>query len=296
MMIKYCFFSIFCFIHFSCSDENYNSISQIPFGTEASLDVITWNIENFPKNSVTNEYVSDLINAFDNINIIALQEISDQDAFTNLVDLLGNDIWVGYRDSNSNYQELSYLINTTNVEVIEQPYTILEDQEYYFAYRAPYVIKILFNNIEYIIIDVHLKCCGDGELILTESDEEYRRLQSNYYLKQFIDSHFSNENIIILGDFNDELNDPDQDNVFLDFINDPNYYFADIDIANGPSEDWSYPGWPSHLDHILIYNQYSEFNFNIQTLRLDDYLIGGWGKYKNYISDHRPVGINILFD
>ena len=67
-------------------------------------------------------------------------------------------------------------------------------------------------------------------------------------------------------------------------------------IAEGPPSEWSFPNWPSHLDHILIYNQYSETNLNTQTLKLDNYLIGGWDKYDNYISDHRPVGINITFD
>ena len=40
------------------------------------------------------------------------------------------------------------------------------------------------------------------------------------------------------------------------FINDSSaYYFADSDIASGPSSNWSFPNWPSHLDHILITNE-----------------------------------------
>ena len=39
------------------------------------------------------------------------------------------------------------------------------------------LVNIEFNNTEvFSIIDVHLKCCGDGELILTESD---RRISSS---------------------------------------------------------------------------------------------------------------------
>ena len=114
------------------------------------------------------------------------------------------------------------------------------------------------------------------------------------YLKQHLDENFTSNTVIILGDFNDEL--VDSTNIFLNFLTDSDYEFSDMHIAEGPPSEWSFPNWPSHLDHILIYNQYSETNLNTQTLKLDNYLIGGWDKYDNYISDHRPVGINITFD
>ena len=100
----------------------------------------------------------------------------------------------------------------------------------------------------------------------------------------------------MLGDFNDLLNDPVSNNVFMNFINDEdNYYFADTHIANGPSSDWSFPNWPSHLDHILITNELFEgFNNDmIFTFKIDDYM-SGWSEYDNYVSDHRPVAMNIL--
>jgi len=293
-MIRY-IISIFLLLFSSCSKEEESNINAINFGSNDSLDIITWNIENFPKSSETIDYITELIQAFHDIDIIVLQEISNQAAFNSLINSLGSDIWVGYRGSDNNYQSLAYLINTADVEIIDYPYTILDNYEYYFAYRPPYVTKILFNNKEYILIDVHLKCCGDGLLDEADSgDEETRRLWANHYLKDYIDTYFYNDNVIILGDFNDELTDQDSNNVFQDFILDPNYYFADFDIANGDSNNWSFPGWPSHLDHILMANQ-SE-TFTAVTLRLDDYIIGGWGKYDNNISDHRPVGVSILLN
>ena len=77
-------------------------------------------------------------------------------------------------------------------------------------------------------------------------------------------------------------------------MTDSDYEFSDMYIAAGPSSEWSFPNWPSHLDHILLYN--NPYSTSTQTLRLDDYIIGGWGKYDNYVSDHRPVGINISVD
>ena len=288
--MRYLIFTLFLFFCLSCSHENEDDgIAQIPFGSEFSLDIITWNLETFPKHPNTIEYVANFIYSL-NPDIIALQEISSTSQFNSLLNLLG-DAWIGYQS-----ESLAYLININNLTIADTPYTILEDYEYYFAYRSPYVLSIEFNNQHYILIDIHFKCCGDGIIENSDSDEEQRRLTANYYLKNYIDSQFNSQSVIILGDFNDELTDVNANNVFLEFLNDSNYYFADIDIANGPAENWSYPSWPSHLDHILVYNQYSQSNLNTQTLKLDNYLIGGWDKYDNYISDHRPVGINITFD
>ena len=99
----------------------------------------------------------------------------------------------------------------------------------------------------------------------------------------------------MLGDFNDDIVESNQNNVFIDFINDSeNYFFADTHIANGPSSDWSFPNWPSHLDHILITNELFDDvnNENTFTFKIDDYM-NGWSNYDYYISDHRPVAINV---
>jgi len=264
-------------------------------GTQESLDVMTWNVEHFPKNNNTLQYVEDIIES-SNLDIIALQEIENQNDFNTLANNLDN--WIGYRYSNSNYGELSYLINLDNIEIVQAPYSILNQYDHYFAYRPPYVIKINFNNKEIIIINVHFKCCGDGNLENDYWDEEYRRLQANYYLKQYIDTYFSNDYVIVLGDFNDDIAESNSNNIFLDFINDSNsYYFADMSIANGSSLNWSFPTWPSHLDHILISNEFFNIFSNdiILTYKIDDYM-NSWQQYDNYISDHRPVVINFLWE
>ena len=109
-----------------------------------------------------------------------------------------------------------------------------------------------------------------------------------------------NESVILLGDFNDELMDPDSSNVFDIFIKDSeNYMFVDMDIAYGSSINWSYPGWPSHLDHLLITNElFDEFEHSssaIQTIHIEDFFERGWSDYEKYVSDHRPVGLNLKF-
>ena len=151
-------------------------------GSSNSLDILTWNIENFPKHNSTADYLIDIIDDI-NIDIIALQEIESQSDFNNLVNNLNGD-WIGYRSENTNYGELSYLINLEQATIIQPPYTILNQYEHYFAYRPPYVLEIEINNQEYILVNIHFKCCGDGNLDDGNYwDEEYRRQQASRYVK-----------------------------------------------------------------------------------------------------------------
>ena len=195
-MSKYIFLFLI-FILNSCSKENEISFDLIDFGSNLTLDIITWNIENYPKeNYLTTEYVANFINSLNDIDIIALQEIRNQEAFFNISTLLLDNGWESYRSENTNNQELSYLINTEHINILKEPYEILIDEEYYFAYRAPYVLEVEFNNETFHIINVHLKCC-DGS--------EERREISSQYLKEYIDQNLNSDNVIVLGDFNDDI-------------------------------------------------------------------------------------------
>ncbi len=294
---------IFLFLFLSCANDNTASSdsesNQSLFGIQGNLNIITWNIENFPKeDELTIDYLVEAINLME-LDIIALQEIRNTDALNQLIIKLG-DNWAGYRADNGNYQELSYLINTERI-IYQQPYSILEEEEYYFAYRAPYVLEFSHNDQNFILVNVHYKCCGDGNLDLNDgSDEEFRRLTSSNYLENYISTNFNSDNVIILGDFNDELTDPYDNNIFNVFTDNPDKYrFTDIEMAEqaNPWQYWSFPNWPSHLDHILISNElfddFNNFNSISNTILIDGELDNGWQEYDFYLSDHRPVGISL---
>ena len=259
-------------------------------GSNGSLDFMTWNVQNYPKHNQTNSHMENIINQI-NIDIIAFQEIESASSFSNLIYDLGGD-WVGYRSGgNSSYGELAYAINTQEIEILNI-YTILNQDAYYFGYREPYVLKFNYQSNEYIMINNHFKCCGDGDLDQNNSsDEEYRRLVSSQLLQEYVEDYYDNDRVIILGDLNDVISDNISDNVFSGFLESEDFQFADYNIAYGSSSHWSYPTWPSHIDHIIITDElYSDFNIsNVQTFEIDDYFNGGWNSYDNYVSDHRPV-------
>jgi len=265
---------------------------ELFFGTDDALDIITWNIEWFPKNNqVTIDYVKQIIEALD-VDILAIQEVDNISSFNQLINSLEN--YEGYLES-SWFAGLAYIYNTQTIE-INDIYEIYTTSPYWSPFpRSPMVMDINFMNENYIIINNHLKCCGDDNMNLNdEDDEETRRYIASSLLKDYIDNYFLNSNVILLGDLNDNLTDSPNNNVFQMILDDyENYLFTDMEIAQGSNSDWSYPNWPSHLDHILVTNELFDRLANIETIRIDYFMEGGFNEYDQNISDHRPVALKI---
>ena len=262
--------------------DDDNEISQKIFaGSELTLDIVSWNIENFPKNESTVDFLFPIIDSL-NVDIVALQEIESTIALNNLTENLGYD-WTSFRSENTSYGELSYLINTNIINITTSPYKILNSDYYYFAYREPYVLEFEYNNTDYVLINIHYKCC-DGS--------EDRRLQASVILKNYIDENFSDFNVIVVGDFNDNL--IDNENVFIPFLTDStNYMFTDYSIAQGNSFQWSFPTYPSHIDHILVSSELFDNVYNTEVLLIDQWFFDGFSDYNLFVSDHRPIVLQL---
>ena len=275
------------------------NIENLNFGSDTTLDIMTWNIEAFPKaGQNTMDSVRKIVEALD-MDIIGVQEINDTNAFKAMVLTIN-----GY----SGFAKLNYIVGlgfiykTSSIQ-INSIYEIFTAPQYWNNFpRAPIVMDMNYMNERYILIVNHLKCCGDGFIDLgNTNDEENRRLESVILLKEYIDQNFPTLKTIVLGDLNDLITDQPNSNVFQPILNDPsNYAFADNAIALGPSSNWSYPTWPSHLDHFIITNElFYETQNNgsyVQTLKLESEFAAGWPSYEAIVSDHRPVAMKIFPD
>ena len=267
---------------------------KLTFGTDSTLEIMTWNIQNFPKSEHTINYAAKIINAID-ADVIGLQEIQSDSAFFALVAQL-NEIdknnWSGYRANTDKWNmNLAYIYKTDIIKV-KKIYEIY-DGDYYAFPRRSLVIEFTFNEELFVIINNHLKA-------KTGEENRARRIDACQKLDKFIDKYHTDENVIVLGDLNDQLPDPEDENVFLVFLKDKaNYKFADWEIAVDETADWSYPYWKyrGHLDHILISNElFDEFEKDgsvVKTIAIDKFMEGGDDTRYKYITDHRPVVLKL---
>ena len=309
MIKKFVFLFFLLVLIFSCGqnhklvvDDNppdssvvHSPFENMTFGENETLELMTWNLKEFPiSGNTTVQKVAEALKYL-SVDIIAFQEIFNATQFENMVNEL-NDIdslntWEGYRSTGA-YAEinLAYIYKTNEIAK-DAIYRILENQHYALP-RSPLVFEFEFHNKHFVSIANHYKASGDAESV-------QRRMQASQELYDYINSHFNNDNVIMLGDLNDELTDPADENVFQIFLDDPTHYkFTDYDIAQGPSSNWSYPSWPSHIDHIMISNElfdeFSDYRSDIQTIKPDNYI--GSSEYYHYISDHRPVALKLYVD
>jgi endonuclease/exonuclease/phosphatase family metal-dependent hydrolase len=269
-----------------------NPFTGATAGTDTTFEIVTWNLRQFPQTSGTVLLAAQAIAAVDP-DLVALQEIESGAAFATLVDLLPG--WDGFRGVTDSFDlRLAILYKTAAVEVLEPGFQELFPSDNRTFPRAPLAVTVRTQGRDLVVVDNHLKCCGDGVLEADEPwDEETRRRDACMQLQDWIATHHPDDPVIVLGDLNDLLVDPPQNNVFEVFFDAPDRYrFADLAIAEGPTDGWSYPP-SSHLDHILVtaplFAALDGPDAQVTTLRLDTHLPGGLSDYRDRLSDHRPV-------
>jgi len=91
-----------------------------------------------------------------------------------------------------------------------------------------------------------------------------------------------------LGDYNDEITDPESSNSLWPLVNSTLVDFTTEPISNIDYYS-TYPSWPSFIDHILVSQQLLDgiIGSSIKTIRIDDFT--GYTNFQNNFSDHRPV-------
>lgn len=266
-------------------DKSINFSACVVGPSVTTFDIVTFNVENFPKGGYESIVVlADLIGDMD-ADIIALQEVASQVDFNQLDDLLKEYKGIYYPIDNDDWN-LAYLYKTAEVNISSYDTKILFEGDWSAFPRPPFEIHAFHSTtgITAVIINNHLKCCSGA-------DNESRRRSASDQLHQYADENYQDIPVIILGDLNDEITGTTEfDNVFWSFVNDPeNFRFADMEIALASAAWWSYPSWPSHIDHIIISDELFP--------RLDEARVfmpdACYSFYPDVISDHRPVYISL---
>ncbi len=270
-----------------------NPFANATVGTDSTLEVMTWNLETFPVNgAVTVDLVAKAVAGVD-ADIVALQEVISESNFQRVIAQLEG--WGGYRATGAPYdQNLAFLYRTDGLLAVTGFHEIFTHDSRPFP-RPPLVMECTWNGQRILVINNHLKCCGDN--VIDEADvwdETTRRRDACVLLDEYVEANEPGTPVVIVGDWNDELDDPAAGNVFANFLADTVHWrFADLPIAQGEGGRVSYPSWGSHLDHILITDELfaaaEKTEALIEVVPLNTYLSGGMSAYYRDLSDHLPV-------
>ena len=290
MKLKLVYPLVLISIFFSCASpteqENINSGSSVELlpdlNLENGIEIVTWNIEFFPKlGQRTMDSVQKIIKTL-NADIYCLQEISSRNSFEELAESLTEYDFVISEDTD--YLNLVVLYKKNDFVVRSQS-SLFTNSVYEFAYRPPLRLEMTYlgqNAFDFTLINMHLKCCNNGY------DRRKASVDILYdYLNNSVQSGIVNH--IVVGDWNDDISDSYNQNSFNIFLEDnDNYRYVTYDNAHSNTNIYdSFPSYPSFIDHIMISADLfeKEGSGDVQTIRLGDYISG----YDEIISDHRPV-------
>ncbi|MCW3788834.1 T9SS type A sorting domain-containing protein [Plebeiibacterium sediminum] len=275
---------------------------------DKTLDVVTWNLEWFGapiRSSATYSYDKQLTDVSSTIlsldaDVYALQEVVNdrvngfylQELVNKLNEEAGTEKYVGFASDRYSFsfnepstsypsQCVCYILNTQSVSLIEQ-FPLFDDiyessrtqtiegyngyaPSFWSSGRLPYFLKAIVsvNGKNQIInfVNIHAKCC---------SDSEDRRENDGDFLLNTLVTDYGNDNIIVLGDYNDDTNTPGPyDNWYADD------HLNFMEVAG------------AEIDHISISNElYDENEALINNNYVGDVTI----------SDHDPVMIRLKID
>jgi endonuclease/exonuclease/phosphatase family metal-dependent hydrolase len=263
-----------------------------PVGTDTTLDLATWNIQNFPKaNTTTVDRIVTIINTL-NIDIYAVQEIEDTTQFRALMNRLPE--YGGFYSpdvySRGFYQKTGIIYRKSVVTVNSAAVPAeFRQHSYSFVDRLPMDISLSTHSnghtYDFHLMVVHLKAGASNE------EDAVRRRAATEALRTYMNAKAVEQpgvDYVVAGDWNDHLNEPLSYNSFPAFLTDAgNYKFLSMALV-GQSSMNSHP--LGLIDQLLVNrNACPDFTAGrITTLRMDQLLEG----YTTYVSDHRPVLIS----
>jgi hypothetical protein len=293
--------------------------------SDKTLDVVTWNIEWFgssqsgqgPTNvNLQLQNVKTIIEYLD-ADVYAFQEITSLNKFLELVTELEGKYGYAISPATSaggeyaeEAQKLAFLFKKTTIDTLSTRALLSgvqaqdlanypsDPSRFWASGRLPYLMsaKATIDGVEQRVdfINVHTRSNGGGE---SAANPRYAmRKYDVQVLKDTLDTHFADVPFILLGDYNDDLDETvanssaptvgTTETSFISYINDPeNYTPVTITLSNFGLR--SYITFENVIDHIIVSNEMDDL-----WIRNSEHIVVPFdlaANYQNTTSDHLPV-------
>lgn len=282
---------------FSAFLISLNLFAQIPsIDNSSSLDLGTWNLEWFgdPTNGPSNETTQ-----YNNVktalsamkpDMMGFAEISDVSLFSKLItEVKGYD----YTYSAFNGSQRMGLMVRSATFSIANSRDVLTQFNYEFAGRPPLevILDVKGNKSpvdRMIVFVLHMKAFNDAT-------SYSRRKAGAEKLKDYIDTNYSSEFVVVLGDYNDDLDvsiTSGNPSPYKNFVDDKiNYKFPTMELTL--TTDHSTASYSNMIDHILLTNEWFPYIETGKTKVM--YLNKFISNYSSNTSDHYPVYTQLTF-
>lgn len=246
-----------------------------------ALRVATWNVEHFPKSAATEDGVISVVDQL-GFDFVGIQEIESRTPFDRVVAALDEHTGVLGRATDT---RVGAILDDGALELVDVEHVFTSDG---WSFPRPVLVVTATSPGhpelgELIFAVVHLKA-------MTDADSEKRRKSAITKLRTWIDARRAqgDTNIVVLGDWNDEIDDVGAHDVFAPLLDDPAAGMVALTQSLADEGEHSYVPVPRLIDHVLVSEELLGLVdvADVEALHLEQ----TWpGDYIGDVSDHRPV-------
>ncbi len=272
--------------------------SDVPMSE--TFDVATWNMLWFgnASNGPTDDQLQ-LVNALKvirhiNADLYAVEEVSNTTMFQQLLDSLPD--YHGFEANYSQVQKTAFIFKTSTVDSLDSHLVTDAGSSYDWA-NGRYPLEFTFNakvngknKLIYAYV-IHAKASTSDP-----ATDYSRRVAAAAALKNYLVQNHSQDNVMVLGDYNDDVDESiynNQTSPYAPFVSDS----ADFDVITYPLSEDKYSSFvdgTEMIDHITISNDLRP-NFFAGTERIEN-TAAYVTDYSKTTSDHYPVWARFKLD
>jgi len=263
-----------------------------------TFEIATWNMKWFGQSSMSGLVDSiqirnaiKLIRTMD-LDVYAVQEISNDAAWKTLKDSLALNGYAGILAPISQQQKTAFLYRTSTISLVSSGLSFNTGDwgSGRFPYEMTFDATIGGKTKRITAINIHAKATTSTP----PEDDLNRREMDAIQLKNHLDSFRPNDQVIVLGDYNDDVTKSTVNGLtspYSNFVSDPASYKIVTKFLSERGQT-SYRS-SSMLDHIMITNELYTMHWD-STQRIENpfYI----GSYLSSTSDHFPVWTRFRFN
>jgi endonuclease/exonuclease/phosphatase family metal-dependent hydrolase len=294
-----------------------------------TLDIVTWNMEWFgadkdergaelgPADEALQYANAKKVFTDLNADILALQEVSNDTEIQRLATELGynfvvSDAYSYSWDATRNLvpQKLYFLYKPELAKVKSQKVLLNKFYEdvrngqyaevftnypeggakFWASGRLPFMVEFetTINNVKQSINLVNLHTRANSG---TDVSKHTQRKFDVEMLKDSLDAHYTGKNIMILGDYNDDVDVSVVNNLpstFEAFVTDANYKALTLELSKTGAYTYEAGSFKSFLDHITVSSTLSD-DYIDGSISIENQFLNSISNFRNTTSDHMPV-------
>ncbi|MEJ8802990.1 T9SS-dependent choice-of-anchor J family protein [Pontibacter sp. H249] len=294
-----------------------------------TLDVVTWNMEWFgadkdkdgrelgPDNEELQYANAKKVFSDLDADILALQEVSNDDEIQRLAGELGYE-YVASSAYSYSWDETStltpqklYFLYKPEIAKVKKEKVLLEKfytdarkgqyaseftsypegaSKFWSSGRLPFMVEFetTVNNVKQDITLINLHTRANSG---TNVDKHTQRKFDVEMLKDSLDAYYAGKNIIILGDYNDDVDVSVVNNLpstFKAFVDDEDYDALTYDLSLTGAYTYASGQYESFLDHMIVTSTLSD-DYITESVTIEDQFLNSISNFRSTSSDHMPV-------